>query len=166
MTDLLEKIAESNIINFIIVLALLIWLFSKINLKAKTAELSLQIKNYVKESETEKESSLEKLKEIKTEIVNLPENIKDIELSTEKNLQGINKRISKEIEEKKSDLQNNEKRILRLERKKFKEKLTTILTETSIDLAKKNAIEQLENNRELHDKYIYEAINEIDGVNL
>ncbi len=166
MTDLFEIITKSNIINFIIVLALLIWLFSKINLKAKTAELSLQIKNYVRESETEKESSLEKLKEIETEIVNLPKNIKDIELSTEKNLHGINKRITKEIEEKKSDLQNNEKRILGLERKKFKEKLTTILTETSIDLARKNAIEQLENNRELHDKYIYEAINEIDEVNL
>lgn len=166
MTDLFEIIAESNIINFIIVLALLIWLFSKINLKAKTAELSLQIKNYVRESETEKENSLDKLKEIETEIANLPENIKDIERSTEKNLQGINKRIAKEIEEKKSDLQNNEKRILGLERKKFKEKLTAVLTETSIDLAKKNAIEQLENNRDLHDKYIYDAINEIDGVNL
>lgn len=166
MTDLLELIAKSNIINFLIVLAFLVWLFSKINLKAKTTELSLQIKNYVKEAETEKENSLQKLNTIEAEIVKLPQNIKDIELSAEKNLQGINKRISKEIDEKKSDLLNNEKRILGLERKKFNEKLTTVLTETSIDLARKNAIEQLENNRELHDKYIYEAINEIDGVNL
>lgn len=166
MTDLLELIAKSNIINFIIVLVLLVWLSSKINLKVKTTELSLQIKNYVKEAETEKENSLQKLNTIEAEIVKLPQNIKDIELSAEKNLQGINKRISKEIDEKKSDLLNNEKRILGLERKKFNEKLTTVLTETSIDLARKNAIEQLENNRELHDKYIYEAINEIDGVNL
>ena len=71
-----------------------------------------------------------------------------------------------EIEEKKKDIENNAKRILGLETKKFKSHLSGVLSQASIDLAKKNALEQLNNNRELHDRYINEAIDEIDRIGL
>ena len=67
---------------------------------------------------------------------------------------------------KKKDIENNAKRILGLETKKFKSHLSSVLSQASVDLAKKNALEQLENNRELHDRYINEAIDEIDRIGL
>ena len=107
-----------------------------------------------------------KVQQINEKIKHLPDEIADIKLSAQNNIQGIEKRINEEIEEKKKDIENNAKRILGLETKKFKSRLSAVLSQASIDLAKNNALEQLNNNRELHDKYINDAIDEIDRIGL
>ena len=112
------------------------------------------------------EAAEKDLDEIKEKIKHLPEEIADIKQSAENNIRGIEKRINEEIEEKKKDIENNAKRILGLETKKFKSRLSAVLSQASIDLAKNNALEQLNNNRELHDKYINDAIDEIDRIGL
>ena len=71
-----------------------------------------------------------------------------------------------EIEQKKKDIEVNGKRILNLETKKFQQKLTGIISEVSVKLAKENAEKQLNDNRNLHNKYIDKAIDGIDGINL
>ena len=125
-----------------------------------------EIKTYVDNSSQEKESAKKELDEINEKIKHLPDEIADIKQSAENNIRGIEKRINEEIEEKKKDIENNAKRILGLETKKFKSRLSGILSQASIDLAKNNALEQLNNNRELHDRYINEAIDEIDRIGL
>ena len=66
------------------------------------------------------------------------------------------------VKEQMLDIDNNSKRIMNLETKKFKSNLTMRLSEVSVNLAMENAVNQLKNNRELHDKYISEAIEQID----
>ena len=96
----------------------------------------------------------------------MPQETDEIKKSAKNNVENISQKLENELEEKMSDIDNNTNRILNLETKKFKSKLTLILSETSINLAEENAINQLENNRDLHDKYIYEAINELDRIDL
>ena len=80
------------------------------------------------------------------------------------NIESLAKKSESDIEEKKTDIDNNVNRIMDLETKKFKSRLTALLSEASVNLARDNAVKQLENNRQMHDKYIEDAIEEIDGM--
>ena len=166
MADIWQLIIHSNIVNFIIVLMMIKWLFSKVNLSEKLEKLKEEIKSYVDKSTEEKEDAEKSLEAIKQKIEHLPAEIEDIKVTAQNNIDGIAKRIEFEIEDKKRDIENNANRILNLEIKTFKEKLTSRISQVSVDLSRKNAIEQLSNNRELHNKYIYDAIDEIDRLSL
>lgn len=166
MTDIWQLLLQTNTFNFIIVFVILYIIFSKLNLKEKIESLKSDIKNYVDESSKEKDKAESDLNEIKNKIAKLPDEISRIQKSAKNSVESIERKIESEMKEQMSDIDNNAKRILNLETKKFKSKLTGILSEASVNLAKDNALKQLENNRELHDKYIYDAIDEIDRVNL
>lgn len=164
--DIIQILIQSNSLNFIVVLLVVIFILKKMNIKQKFEDIKNQITNYVNESEKEKEISEKGLLEIKNKVEKLPAEIDLIERSVQRSINNFEKKSEKEIQEKCKDIDNTAKRLLNLETKKFKSKLTGILSETSVNLAEDNAINQLKNNRELHDKYIYEAINELDGINL
>ena len=166
MSNLFQTLIHSNTINFLIVLSLLLFLMSKLKIGNKIDLMRNEIKNFVDETTNEKNLAEKELENINNKIKNLPKEIQEIETSTQKHIEGFERRIKNELKDKMLDIKTSSDRILNLEIKQFKEKLTGLLSEASINLAKKNAIEQLENNRELHNKYIYEAIEEIDGINL
>lgn len=166
MNEIWQLIIQSNTLNFLIVLAVVLFIASKLDIKTKLEKLRSEIQIFVDESSKEKENSLKTLNEVNEKIKHLPEEIADIKKTAENNVRGIEQRINSEIQEKMTDIENNAKRILGLETKKFKSKLSGILSQASIDLARKNAEEQLQNNRGLHNKYINDAINEIDRINL
>lgn len=164
--EILHTILESNVLNFIIVFAIICALVRKIKIDEKLENVKNTIKSYVDDSSNEKNNAEKELVLIKEKVSNLPNEIDKIKISTQNSVESIGKKIEAEIKEQMADIDNNAERIMNLETKKFKSKLTGILSETSINLAKDNALKQLENNRELHNQYINDAINEIDGISL
>ena len=166
MSDIFHYILHSNLINFLIVLALIVFIVKKLNLKIKIEVLRDEIKGYVDTSEKEKNVAKENLSAIKEKIEHLPEQIKDIEQSTENSVKSISEKIKSDIEEQKQDMANSAARIFNLEMKNFKQKLTAALSQKSVEISRENAINQLKENYELHRKYIDNAIDELDRVNL
>lgn len=164
--EILHTILESNVLNFIIVFAIICALVRKIKIDEKLENVKNTIKCYVDDSSDEKNNAEKELVLIKEKVSNLPKEIDKIKISAQNSVESIGKKIEAEIKEQMADIDNNAERIMNLETKKFKSKLTGILSETSINLAKDNALKQLENNRELHNQYINDAINEIDGISL
>ncbi len=159
-------ILESNLINFIVVFVIMAFIIKKINVGDKIENVRKTIKSYVDESSNEKEAAEKELSQIQAKIEHLQDDIKDIEATAHNNIKGFENKIQEEIYEKKKDIDKNAERILNLETKNFKDKLSSVLSEASINLARKNAIEQLKNNRELHNKYINEALEGMDKINL
>lgn len=159
-------ILESNLINFIVVFVIMAYIIKKINVGDKIENVRKTIKSYVDESSNEKAAAEKELSQIQAKIEHLQDDIKDIEATAQNNIKGFENKIQEEIYEKKKDIDKNAERILNLETKNFKDKLSSVLSEASINLARKNAIEQLKNNRELHNKYINEALEGIDKINL
>lgn len=166
MTNFWQLILQTNTFNFIIVLAILILIISKLNVKEKIEHIRDEIKSYVHESSNEKNLAEKELENIKKEVVKLPDEISRIKESAKNSVSSLERKIEAEVKEQMSDIDNNAKRLLSFETKKFKSKLSSILSEASIVLAKDNALKQLENNRELHNKYIEDAIEEINRINL
>lgn len=166
MNSIIHTLIQTNTINFIVVLAVLIFILSKLNVGTKINKIKEEIKEYVENSVAEKTIAEKELEAVEEKIKQLPTETKLIETSAENNIKGLEQKIKKEIEDKKNDIKTSADRILNLEIKQFKSKLTSILSEKSVILAKDNAIEQLKNNSELHNKYINEAIEEIGRISL
>ncbi len=166
MTDIWQLIIHSNIINFLLVLALIIFLIIKLNFKDKIEEKRNEIKSYVDAAKNEKLSAEENLEKIKGKIIKLPALIERIEKSANHNIENIEERIKQETEDQKEVIKSNSARLLKLETKKFNQKLIGILSEECVEIARKNALKLLNGNRELHDFYIDKAIEEIDRINL
>lgn len=166
MSDIWHLLIHSNTLNFFIVLALIIFVVVKLNLKQKIETLRDEIKYYVETSEQEKIQAEKELENIKNRIEKLPEEIDCIRKSAENSVENFGEKIRAEIDEQKQDISKNAERLFNLETKKFKSKLTNLLSEKSIELVKENALNQLNSNKELHNKYIDNAISELDRVNL
>ena len=160
--DFVNLIIKSNTLNFIIVAAVIVFLVIKMNVIQKLENTRDDIKNYVNASEEEKRNAELSLDNIKEKINKLPEEIEKINKSAKNSVQSLEKKMDETVKEQMLDIDNNSKRIMNLETKKFKSNLTMRLSEVSVNLAMENAVNQLKNNRELHDKYISEAIEQID----
>lgn len=164
--EIWKLLVESNTINFLIVLSVILFIAKKMNISEKINNIEDEIKNFVDASTDEKKNSEVELKKIEDKIKLLPCEIEDMNKTAQINIESITQGIENQVIEKKKDIDGNANRILNLETKKFKSKIINTVTEASINLAKENAIKQLENNKELHCHYIEEAINEIDKVKL
>ena len=170
MKEVIEIILFSNILNLVIIVFAFALACAKTGLGEKLSsainDIPKKIENFVNSSIEEKESSLKKLDNINEQIKRLPDEIKDINQSAENNIKNLEVKFQNEIEQKKQDIEVNGKRILNLETKKFQQKLTGIISEVSVKLARENAEVQFKNNPNLHNKYIEKAINGIDEINL
>ena len=164
MTDLLNILIHSNTLNFFILVCILCFLLYKLNINSYIENITSDIKCFVDDSVSEKEKSEKALEEIQAKIQNLPREIDKINLSAELSVKNIAEKFKAETESKKLDIKNNADRLMNLEIKNFNSKLSNILSEKSVDLARQNAISQLNNNLVLHNIYIEKAIDDIDRI--
>ncbi len=166
MKDIFQLLLQSNTLNFIIVFALIVFLFVKLNFKQKIENIRNEIKEYVETAQNERIQAENELGRIKDEVARLPEKIENIRKSAENSVVSIGEKIQAEIESQKQDISNNARRIFNLETKNFKSKLTNLLSEKSVEAAKENAMNQLNADKSLHRKYIDNAIDELDRITL
>lgn len=164
MSEFFQILIQSNTINFLIVLALIVYLIKKLNVNQKIEEIKCEVENYVNDSDKEKVSAERALENIEVEIKKLPEITEEIKKSADKSIKGIDEKLQRDIKNQKTDIQNNAERILQLEIKKFKSGLSNVLSEKSVEIAQKNAQKQLQENSNLHNVYIDNAIEEIDRI--
>lgn len=164
--EFIDILIKSNTLNFLIVLGIIIFGLSKLNVSKKLENLSMEISDYVKSSENEKIEAQKKLDIVNKKVQKLPETIEKIKKITENSVKNYENKILSDIEEEKNDISKSAKRLLNLETKKFKDKLTNLLSEKSVEIARENAKKQLNENMELHNQYINRAIEELDGVSL
>lgn len=170
MKEALELILYSNILNLAIIVYAFIYACTKTKFGAKLSSvinsIPQKIADYVNSSIQEKENSIKTLDNVNEQINHLPDEIQDINQSADNNIKNLEIKFQNEIEQKKKDIEINGKRILNLETKKFQQKLTGIISEVSVKLAKENAQKQLNEKKYLHNKYIDNAIDSIDEINL
>ena len=81
MADIWQIIVQSNTLNFLIVLAVVLFIVFKLDIKSKLETIKEEIKVYVDSSSKEKEAAEQDLEEIKERIRHLPEEIADIKQS-------------------------------------------------------------------------------------
>ena len=164
MMELLKKLAESNTINFIIMLGILAVIVIKMNLKASMDTSISNVAGIIKKSDEAKSESVTKLEKSKAEIEKLPTDIENLKKEAKADV--FKKQIENSSSEEISNIKNSVSRVMSIEEKKISNDLQKKTIEESILMAEKNIKRMLSENSDLHRQFIQESLDELDKVNL
>ena len=166
MMELLKKLAESNTINFIIMLGILAVIVIKMNLKASMDTSISNVAGIIKKSDESKSESITKLEKSKAEIEKLPTEIENLKKEAKVKADVFKKQIENSSSEEISNIKNSVSRVMSIEEKKISNDLQKKTIEESILMAEKNIKRMLSENSDLHRQFIQESLDELDKVNL
>ena len=166
MMELLKKLAESNTINFIIMLGILAVIVIKMNLKASMDTSISNVVGIIKKSDEAKSESVTKLEKSKAEIEKLPTDIENLKKEAKVKADVFKKQIENSSSEEISNIKNSVSRVMSIEEKKISNDLQKKTIEESILMAERNIKRMLSENSDLHRQFIQESLDELDKVNL
>lgn len=157
-------IVESNTFNFAVLLVIFAVLYKKMNVADGIEKIKQGIINSIDSAKEEQKCAKNKLKDAQKSIENIDSDIaKQLEDAVQRG-EGLANQILANTEEKVQLIEKNVKRVINAEEKTLSAKMTEKTLKASIELAKKHIISTLENNQDLHNKFIDESIENIDRM--
>ena len=142
--------------------AVVLW---KIDAKKAFANMREEIKKVVEKSENEKKLALTELEHTKEDLENLPSELEKIISDAKKSAVNIGKDIEAKGNEEIKKLEHQAEKAYKFEEKRFYELLASMTSNAAVDLARDNVISELSQNSELHNKFIDDALKDLDRVN-
>ena len=157
---------NGNVFNFITVASLIVLLFIKLGVAEKLETAKNKIIELINKSEEDKLLSEKQLEDSKNELSNLPQEIDKIKLDAQNTIESYKKSVSAELQKTELKLQNNTQKIIDNEILRINTALQKELAVEAIELAHNKTIESLKNNIEQHRKFISEAIDKLEEVEI
>lgn len=172
MTDLTGTISHiwqvivySNTFNFVVFVAILVWIFKKINISAIVDNLRQKIIELIEAARKAKEDAQIQLKEAEKSVENLPQELKTILEDADKSAKTIEQKLLDEAKQQVESIESNAQKTIKAEEKVIKSNLISKTSKASVELAKSHVKSVLVKNPELHEKYINASIDELDRLN-
>lgn len=157
-------IVESNTFNFAILLLIFAVLFKKLNVADGVERIKQGIITSINNAKTEQENAKNKLLSAQNSIQHIDEDIaKQLSDATRRG-EDIAKQIMDTTQSKVEMIENNVSRVIGAEEKTLSAQMTEKTLNASIELAKQHIVSKLENNMDLHNKFIDESIENIDRI--
>lgn len=164
--SILKYLATSNTINFIIMVTLLAIIVKKMNLGASLEKSIEVVKATISKSDEEKSGAQKKLDSAKDLIEKLPQDIKNLEQTSKEKVEVFKDKIDENAQKAIFNIEKNIDKVVSIEEKKISNLLTEKTSLASIELAKQHIEKMLEQNPELHNKFIQNSIDELDKVKI
>ena len=161
-TSLFQKILETNLINFLIVISTLVWIFKKAHLGSLIQKMADDIKSNVEESNHRAESALKEYEETKEATKGVEELQKKIIKQAEINAQCIKEKIEQKTTLKQEDIRTNLRKAFERQEEKYKNLTVDEVYIASIELAKEEILKRLDKN--VHKKLINSSIDELNNL--
>ena len=159
-------IVNSNTFNFIVLVLIIYFLIRKLNIVSVLETLRTNIANKLEMSKTERKKADIQLKEAKNAVVNLNNEINQLEENNKKNVEDAVKQTAENADIQIKNILNNAKNVIANEEKKISSMLLQAAQDAAVKNAKEKIIAKLNANPKLHNKYIEEAIEDIDKVKI
>ena len=157
-------IVESNTFNFIVLILIFAILFKKINISSVIEKIRDEIVNTIENAKKEQENAKNKLSNAEKAIENIDDEIKQKLNEASKRAEDMSKQILDNTDLRLKLIEKNIERVVNAEEKTLSAKMTEKTLKASVELAKKQIINMLESNPDMHNKYIDESIENIDRV--
>lgn len=157
-------IVESNTFNFIVLILIFAILFKKINISSVIEKIRDEIVNTIEKAKKEQENAKNKLLNAEKAIENIDDEIKQKLNEASKRAEDMSKQILDNTDLRLKLIEKNIERVVNAEEKTLSAKMTEKTLKTSVELAKKQIINMLESNPDMHNKYIDESIENLDRV--
>ena len=160
--SLFESILRTNIINFIIVVSTLVWIFKKANLGALIQKLADDIRLSVEKSSADAQSAISQYKTTKKSVKDTPKLQEEIISQAKNTAQNIKEKIEQKTLLEKNELKKNVEKILLSQEEKFKKLTINEIYNASIDMAKEEIQKRLD--EKTHQRIIQKSIEELDEI--
>ena len=157
-------IVKSNTFNFIVLILIFAILFKKINISSIIEKIRDEIVNTIENAKKEQENAKNKLSNAEKAIENIDDEIKQKLNEASKRAEDMSKQILDNTDLRLKLIEKNIERVVNAEEKTLSAKMTEKTLKASVELAKKQIINMLESNPDMHNKYIDESIENIDRV--
>lgn len=159
-------ILNTNVLNFIFLVLILAFCIIKFDLKGMLNAMQKKVADLIEEVKQNKLNSEKTLADAKSSVKNLASDIKAINTDANESAKAISEKIMNEAEVQVKNIENNADKVISAEEKQVVADLIKEVSAISIDKSKENIQNMLANNIELHEKYINESIDKLDGLAL
>ena len=159
-------ILESNTFNFIVFLLILALIFKKIKLGELIQKLQQNIENTINNSIKAKEDSEVLLNKAEKQMETVDSDIDKIVNKAKKTAKTVAKNIISSSKGQIEIIENNKQKIIENDTYKIKRSLSDFTIRESIKLTKTDIETRLKQDKNLHQKYIDEAITELEGLEI
>ena len=166
MSEIWNDILQSNLFNFVLMLFVLAWIFKKFNIADKLEQGRKNIEDRIILSNLEKEKSITNLYAAQAETENVSKKVFEILDKSEKNALMTGQKLVDEAVEQSKNIEDTVKKTEESEIKSLNDTLREKTARAAIKLAQNRVETELENNRDLHMKFINESIDALKGVEL
>ena len=166
MSEIWNDILQSNLFNFVLMLFVLAWIFKKFNIADKLEQGRKNIEDRIIFSNLEKEKSITNLYTAQAETENVSKKVFEILDRSEKNALITGQKLVDEAIEQSKNIEDTVKKTEESEIKSLNDTLREKTARAAIKLAQNRVETELENNRDLHMKFINESIDALKGVEL
>lgn len=164
LTNIWNIIVETNTFNFIVFAVIVIFICAKINLPKIISELQQKIEKSVNESTKAKSDSENNLKIAENKMKKVPQEVENIISEAKQTAMIMSEQIMEKGKEQIEIIENNAQKVIENDIAKTKRNLTNFTAKTSLELLKNNITIKLYKDKKLHQKYIDEAIDELEGL--
>ena len=166
LSKIFNIILETNTLNFLVFAGLIWFICKKINLAGLIAELQKNTETEVNNSTKVKEDSQTALSKAEEKMKNVGNDVNEIIKKSESTAKTIAENIVKSSKGQTDIIENNAQKALANDIFKTKRSLNEFAVKESIKMTKAEIKKRLLENKSLHQKYIDEAINELEEMNL
>lgn len=161
-----KYLADTNTINFIIMVAILYAIIRKLNVGDILEDLITKTQNTIKQSETEKENARISQLKAKASLEKLPEEIKEIKKFAKQKSEIFEEKLNESCKKTVDRINHNTNKILSIEEKKISNEIEHQAVSESINSARDNIISLLEENPDMHYEFIEESIKEFERLEI
>ncbi len=164
LIEIWKQICESNLFNFVVMVLLLAWLVKKFDLGAKIEAGRKKIESNIAESETVKEENLKKLYEVQEASTKIDEEMLKVFSSAEEKARFVGEKLLEEGKIQAESIKENSKKTIDTNIKTVKNEIIKETAQEAMKLAEQHIKSTLESDPNLHQKFIWESIDAIDGI--
>jgi len=155
-----QYIFHSNVINWLIVVALVVWLIKKVDVVGILKSRQEQVAQNIAKAEEAKAQAKKVLEEAQESVKGLDAQVAGILAEAKVSAESISEKIQNDTEQKLEDIQKNLQRTISVEEKSAAEDVLQGLSLEAFELASGKIKDSL--NDELHHKYINNFIDSLD----
>lgn len=156
-----DIIVKSNTFNFAVLLLIFAVLFKKLNISDTIEKIKLNIIKTIDDAKFEREQAKNKLYDAQKSVENLDNEIKERLNDAKTRVENLSAQILDNAENQIQMIRKNLENIILAEEKTLSSKMSDKALKSAIELAKQKVIKTLEEQPELHNKFIEESIGEI-----
>ena len=161
-----EYVLNTNLFNFLILLAFFVFCAIRFDLSGKISDMQDKIASVIYDVKQNLFNSEKALNNAREAIKTLAQDIDKINAHAHKNAQIIADKILEDANIQANNIALNADKVISAEEKKVLDELIKEVSISSVAKSKENIVNMLQNNVEMHERYINESIDKLDGLTL